>query len=430
MSLMSNRLPTWLLISITGALPTLMLTTHSGGSTAFYGTLLACLLVIAAPSSATGLIPRNDLLVPYKSILFSLVLPIAAICVNIAFVDNAKNSGDLERSLRLALGVPLILAAMLRCAISDLKQALWGFPIAAWISTGVIIYLIYPNLLTRPDTPYFNTVSYGNLMLLIATIIMYSLAIPISRFHGVEITLKIASAITAFTGFILTQTRSGWLAIPIFVYIGLLLHGRIRRPIYALYAMIGVVFTLLAIGAANPLLRDRATLVYTQSQECLTETANADTSICVRIQLWRSSLEMFRSAPLTGIGGGDSFKKQLAELEEQGKVSKYVASGFGEPHNDFLKTISSYGILGGIGLLLVYGTPAVVFLRRLRSDHAPAIRAAAAMGLATCLGFATFGLTELMFRGMRTVGFYTVLIALFLALSDARLAPPRQNGRT
>jgi O-antigen ligase len=40
------------------------------------------------------------------------------------------------------------------------------------------------------------------------------------------------------------------------------------------------------------------------------------------------------------------------------------------------------------------------------------------MGVALCLGFAVFGITELMFRGMRTVGFYTMFVALFLVLSE------------
>jgi len=45
---------------------------------------------------------------------------------------------------------------------------------------------------------------------------------------------------------------------------------------------------------------------------------------------------------------------------------------------------------------------------------------AAAIGLAVCLGFMAYGLTELMFRGMRTMGFYSVMMGWALALSDPR----------
>jgi O-antigen ligase len=42
-----------------------------------------------------------------------------------------------------------------------------------------------------------------------------------------------------------------------------------------------------------------------------------------------------------------------------------------------------------------------------------------------CVGFAVFGLTEMMFRDMRTASFYATWIAFFLALSDPlRLRAP------
>lgn len=46
------------------------------------------------------------------------------------------------------------------------------------------------------------------------------------------------------------------------------------------------------------------------------------------------------------------------------------------------------------------------------------IRVAAAMGTALCVGFIIFGITETMFRSMRMLSFYAVMIALLLALSD------------
>jgi O-antigen ligase len=112
----------------------------------------------------------------------------------------------------------------------------------------------------------------------------------------------------------------------------------------------------------------------------------------------------------------------LPRLQEAGIVSEYVTNNFGETHNDMLMAMASYGILGASALLIVYFAPAVVFLRRLRQPLAMPARASAAMGLALCLSFVVFGLTELMFRGMRTISMYGMLIALFLALSHPRSA--------
>jgi O-antigen ligase len=76
-------------------------------------------------------------------------------------------------------------------------------------------------------------------------------------------------------------------------------------------------------------------------------------------------------------------------------------------------------VLGGLGLVLLYIAPGWVFARRLRlgvTDRPSRLFAGA--GLMICVGFAVFGLTEMMFRDMRTASFYATWIAFFLALSD------------
>jgi len=83
-----------------------------------------------------------------------------------------------------------------------------------------------------------------------------------------------------------------------------------------------------------------------------------------------------------------------------------------------LYMMASYGILGLIGLVLIYLTPGYIFARRLIGAYSLEVRIAAAMGLVVCIGFLVFGFTELMFRGMRTMSFYAVTTAWLLALSD------------
>ena len=85
-----------------------------------------------------------------------------------------------------------------------------------------------------------------------------------------------------------------------------------------------------------------------------------------------------------------------------------------------LFAMASHGVFGLLALLLVYLAPATIFVRRLSLNLPQQTRVAAAIGLAVCLGFMMYGLTELMFRGMRTMGFYAVMMGWTLALSDPR----------
>ena len=75
-------------------------------------------------------------------------------------------------------------------------------------------------------------------------------------------------------------------------------------------------------------------------------------------------------------------------------------------------------VASALALLLLYFAPAWIFVRRLAGGVPQSARVAAAMGLCVCLGFFAFGLTELMFRGMRTMSFYALMIAWLMALSD------------
>jgi O-antigen ligase len=85
-----------------------------------------------------------------------------------------------------------------------------------------------------------------------------------------------------------------------------------------------------------------------------------------------------------------------------------------------LFSMASHGVLGLIALLLIYVAPSWIFIRRLGAQVAQPARVAAAMGLVLCVGFFVFGWTELILRGIRTLGFYAVAMAWLLALSDQR----------
>src|SRR5690606_16883148 len=135
--------------------------------------------------------------------------------------------------------------------------------------------------------------------------------------------------------------------------------------------------------------------------------------------LARAALEMWKASPVFGVGE-KGFDPTLEALQKRGIVSADVARTYGETHNDMLYVLAQSGALGLLGgLLVIYLLPAWYFARRI-GDGDRALRTAAARGLCICLGFAVFGLTELMFRGMRTVAFYSIWVGAMLALTYPR----------
>lgn len=400
-----------ILPTLLGAMP-LAAMTIGGGSTLFYVILLLCLLRCLTRDGGW----RETLysLKDYRVVIGALAVPLCAIAIS-QFAHGSLHGPSLERGLRISLGFPILLGALLSISSTRLQNAYWGIAAAGWASAGVVFWLALPEW-NRPATPQYNAVGYGNLMLLWLFITLYGLGWPLSRRLQLEKYFKVVAVIWIFAGFILTQTRTGWMAIPLFLFVGMWLFGHMRHPLRALGLLIAGIAALVALGATNDALRTRVQQGVQELRECHGANATADTSVCIRLQLWRASVEMIEADPAFGLGSPARFAPELQAKVASGVVSPFVAKDFGEPHNDMLHMLSSYGVPGGLALVLLYAVPACFFLRRLSMAHAPRIRVAAAMGTAVSLGFAIFGLTELMFRSMQNVSLYVTLLAWLTAL--------------
>ncbi|CAM4276798.1 Polymerase [Bordetella tumbae] len=406
-----------LLITVLVALLPMLTLTVGWGSGLFYLLAFVCLCLILTAPAPHWL----QQLHPYRWLMLALCLPLAAVLLSQALNGHLEGPG-IERGLRVALGFPCLLAGFLLIDRDRLRHFVWGVLAAGIGSTAIVCYLAGPTL-ERPPTPQFNAVGYGNLMLLMTVLTLYSLGWQLTRHPRAERALKLAVAAITCLGFVLTQTRTGWMAIPVFAAIGIALAGWLHRPMRALAALLGIGLVALAIGASSPALRERVAQGVQEIHECVTVAPTADTSMCIRLQLWGAAWHTIKQSPWSGIDGESTFSDKLRQLAATGQVSSFVARDFGEPHNDFLLALATNGVPGGIALLILYFAPAGLLACRLRRNVPQAQRVAAAMGLAVCLGFAVFGVTELMFRGMRTVSLYVTLIALFTALS----APGREQ---
>ncbi|MFC4276075.1 O-antigen ligase family protein [Achromobacter aloeverae] len=387
--------------------------TSQGGSALFYVSLVASLAALACLPA-----PPDGSLGGYKTLAACLAVTLVAVLASQAAHHFASGSGsEFERAGRLVLGMLVCLAALRRLDPRDLRYPLLGFALAGWVASVTVAKLAWATG-GRPETEEYNAVGYGNLLLLFGVLVVFSLGWRLTRHSRTEAAVKIVTAVAAFYGFVLTQTRTGWMAVPVFILIGVALFAHKAGRRKAIAACFIALALAAAVGASSSALRQRVELGVTELHKC--EIAPlTDSSMCIRLQLWGAAWRMFTEQPLFGIGGGKPFVARLQAEEGRG-VSTYVAQNFGEAHSDPLYTLATTGILGGIGLLLAYFAPAWIFLKRLIRNGIPQeYRVAAAMGLAFCLGFAIFGLTELMFRGMRTVSFYAVSVAWLLAASHS-----------
>lgn len=394
-------------------IPTLNMFARGGGSIAFYVAVLLALALCAIPAvrqRAAGIFRRE-----YFAFCLAMMLPLAGVLLSQAATDGWAAS-DVERALRLGPSVCLLLYALLRVEERDLQKVVPIVMLAGLMGAGYVITLALQDP-GRPQTRAYNAVGYANLLMLFGAFALYSLKIRFTAWHRMEAVAKMGVTCLALFAVVLTQTRSTWIAFPVFCAIGVVLFLPRLRAWRVLAAVVAVSVTAAVVVFSDAELRDRADLAQQEIHECAVKQYPVNSSTCIRFQLWRAGWIMFQNDPWFGNGNGKRFAENLQSMRERGLVSDYVAQEFREPHNDVVMALASYGVLGLVGVLSIYIVPAVMFARRLRRFGEHSARAAAAMGLALCVGFVIFGQMELMFRSMRTVSMYAAMIALFLALS-------------
>lgn len=400
-----------------GVMPLLMLTEIGHSSTAWYVLVGTCLIICLTREG--GYKKSISSLHPYRWVIAAFLFSLVPAVLNL-FRFQTMPGAEVERALRMILGCVLVLAAVLTMHPQVIRRITWGFVIAGLISCA---YVLWPTErdMGRPVTPEYNSVTYGNLMLLLGVLIMYSTRWTLTAWPRAERALKWLAVLIVLTGFVLTQTRTGWLALPVFLLVWLVLNDFVKRPARLIAALALLVCVCATTLMLIPKMNERAMDGYHEVSECMTTNPLAFTSVCIRLQLWRTSMDMFYQNPWLGIGRRVDFQPELIARVEKGMLLPFVAQDFAEPHSDMIMMLATQGLFGGFALLLIYFAPAVVFIRRLASRQPLNLRVAAAMGVAVCVGFAIFGVTELMFRGMRTIGFYSVMVGCLLALSDPRL---------
>ena len=417
MKLTTQDINSFLGALLIGVMPVLMLTEIGHSSTAWYVLVGTCLIICLTREG--GYKKTVTSLHPYRWVIAAFLFSLVPAVLNL-FRFQVMPGAEVERALRMILGCVLVLGAVLTMRPQVIRRITWGFVIAGLISCAYVLWPAERDM-GRPVTPEYNSVTYGNLMLLLGVLIMYSTRWTLTAWPRAERALKWLAVLTVLTGFVLTQTRTGWLALPVFLLVWLVLNDFVKRPARLIAALVLLVCVCATTLMLIPKMNERAMDGYHEVSECMTTNPLAFTSVCIRLQLWRTSMDMFYQNLWLGIGRRVDFQPELIARVEKGMLLPFVAQDFAEPHSDMIMMLATQGLFGGFALLLIYFAPAVVFIRRLASRQSLNLRVAAAMGVAVCIGFTIFGVTELMFRGMRTIGFYSVMVGCLLALSDPRL---------
>ena len=311
---------------------------------------------------------------------------------------------DLEKPFRMLAAVTVTLT-VLACRPS--RKALWWGMIAGAVAG--CIFIAYQRWGLGVDRPggLINSITFGDMMLCIGLMCL----VATLDFAGRSAVWPALGALAGLTGSVATGTRGGWVAIAfsalLLVRYGHVLHGRWRKAL-ALLALALVVSTYF--------------IPQTGVSERVDEGINdvhqyfnggpSYTSVGIRLELWRSALQLIGQHPLTG-ASIPTVRAELEQLVAAGRAHPYVLE-FEHFHNDMLQVLVHGGVLG----LLAWGATLLMpFLFFRRQLHGGAhLNAPALAGMLLVLCYFSFGLTEVIFWSVRSNMFYALMLFLLAGL--------------
>ena len=173
------------------------------------------------------------------------------------------------------------------------------------------------------------------------------------------IILKIIGAAVGFYISLKTQSRTGWLAIPLALFLLLWLHGPKNKILSTFIALIISVVLTISIYEASPTVQNRVHDALVDLKNYKLYQVNSESSIGERISFLRMGFHYYKLSPLYGWGlQGYMVHANDPELVVFASESTRASPGRGSLfHSEFTTNAVAYGLLGIIYTLLIFFAP-------------------------------------------------------------------------
>ncbi len=340
-----------------------------------------------------------------KIFLFAMAALPAAIFISQSYHQN-YSSHPYDAASRFLLAVPIYMV-LRRINFKVVTLVQYGLPLAAIVGC----LMIKPIALGRYGIATLDLIHFGNFELLLGVLSIASL-----NWAGHDATLiktlKVTGLLAGMYASIMSGSRGGWIALPVFLLIFLYFKaGKISFKILFITPMV-LVMAGVFVYTLSEKVHHRIDEVTGDISEF--RHGNSDTPTGIRFQLFQAATVIALQNPIFG-AGTEGFAAAMNAMQKNGTVTPMAAElGRGEVHNEFLSRAAGLGIFGVIALLSIYLVPGRIFYCAMRTD-AKKIRQAGMLGLIFVSGFMVFGLTAETLNLTMVTAFYSMTVAVLLA---------------
>ncbi|CCK74277.1 O-antigen polymerase family putative protein [Oleispira antarctica RB-8] len=281
------------------------------------------------------------------------------------------------------------------------------------LSAALVLYNVffeYFNNGSRGWQTHGKPIFFGNIAL---TTGLISLVLSSDKSQSLVVRiLLLLAAVAGIAGSIWSQTRGGWIFLILFF--GVFIFSQIitaQNKKKAILLASGSLITLCLIALPfSQKIESRINHGYSNIENYFSG-GNANTSLGLRFEFWRVSIEQFKDNPIIGTARTGFLSKKDQMLSENNLASS--AKSYEHAHSDLFWTMGTKGLLGLFSLYGLY-----LFLLRFYyiSSQSREVRFYALSGLTVVTGYMVYGLSESFFSMKLGIGYFIIINLVLIRL--------------
>ena len=409
MTKLSYGLPTLLAVS-----PLFLLTMKGWISgILFASSALAIFMLCAGAKCDSPIFPRQNTWLWCCMILFTL--PVIAIFLGQSGRQDYAGR-DYDSPARFVLAIPILLG-LFQHRFDVLKPMVYAIPAAIFIT--VIVVTLNPEspwghlndpAHYRASTYFVDPLTFGSLNLTLGLCCLLSIDLYGRDDWGVRIYKGTGFIVGAYLS-VLSGSRTGWLALPIVLFLWL----KLRMTSYRVPVLLSAL--LLAGGSYyfSTTLQQRLDLAEQQIVSYQWNALNPQTSVGDRLSFLRMAVFLFTQKPWSGFGdqgfAGFINHPELNRYALQQTQEFALRSGF---HNEIATNMVRSGIWGLLSSSALFLLLAVFFIRSLHAASPQTKNIAMfALGYLVCIFIS--GMTTEVFNLKFTASFHALMFTCFIS---------------